>query len=315
MKNSTYFSGKFEKSNFNKTLESIIKKVGKNFKHAFRYGVFIPVVYFMSQGGVFAQSSPETPVDSITASYGGPENRGPNASRQPVWELKDGVPQVRDTIDFGKVYTVSGPSVIPDLIYGSGFGVDGTGKEYDTVYVTGRVYRWPEDTPLKGAGVNLFDAHYPLDTIDPWNSWRDGEFLGRYYLDSAKHMETDSNGVFYERLRLPVKKDNIVVTGIKTEKSVLPKKFELKQNYPNPFNPSTTIEYSLSEQVKGVEMDIYNIQGQKVRSFKDLPETPGTYKMMWGAKRDDGTKMPSGVYIYQLKTSKGIQTKKMIFLK
>ena len=62
-------------------------------------------------------------------------------------------------------------------------------------------------------------------------------------------------------------------------------------------------------------MDVYNIQGQKVRSFKDLPENPGTYKPMWAAKRDDGTKMPSGVYIYQLKTSKDIQTKKMVFLK
>ncbi len=277
-----------------------------------KFIMLLPLLYFAGTNNVNAQySRPDVPVDSITVEYGyAPENRGPNRARQPVWELKDGVPVVRKVIDFGKLYTDTAPWPLPGLIYGSGFGVDGTGLEWDTVLVTGKVYRWPEDTPIEGAGVNIYDAYSDLGP--DMSGW----FLGEYYLDSAKHMETDKDGVFYERLLLPVKKDNIVVTSVETErKNELPDKFMLKQNYPNPFNPSTTIEYSLDEPVKNIELDIYNIQGQMIAQFKNLPQNTGTYKVVWDAKKKDGSQLPSGMYIYELRTDKAVQRKKMMFLK
>ena len=273
--------------------------------------IFLSLIYFAGTGNVNAQHyRPDVPVDSINAEYGyAPENRGPNAARQPVWELKDGVPVVRDTIDFGKLYTDTAPWPLPGLIYGSGFGVDGTGLEWDTVLVTGRVYRYPEDTPIEGAGVNIYDAYSDLGPDHV------GLFLGEYYLDDGP-IYTDSTGHFSKRLLLPVKKDNIVVTSIETgRKNELPDKFMLKQNYPNPFNPSTTIEYSLDEPVKNIELDIYNIQGQRIAQFKNLPANTGTYKITWDAKRKNGSQLPSGMYIYELRTDESVKRKKMMFLK
>ena len=41
----------------------------------------------------------------------------------------------------------------------------------------------------------------------------------------------------------------------------LPQNYELNQNYPNPFNPSTTIKYSISQQVG--QANVASVQPEK----------------------------------------------------
>ncbi|MCD6180859.1 MAG: hypothetical protein J7K89_00570, partial [Candidatus Cloacimonetes bacterium] len=46
---------------------------------------------------------------------------------------------------------------------------------------------------------------------------------------------------------------------------------ELLGNYPNPFNPTTTISFSVSDQQnEQIELVIYNLKGQKVKTFSNL---------------------------------------------
>ncbi len=86
--------------------------------------------------------------------------------------------------------------------------------------------------------------------------------------------------------------------------------FALVQNYPNPFNPSTTIEFSLPENVKNVRFSIYNVLGEKVAELVNGSMQAGKYQYQWNAKE-----FASGIYIYELKTEKFISIKKMILLK
>ncbi len=91
-------------------------------------------------------------------------------------------------------------------------------------------------------------------------------------------------------------------------------KTSLKQNFPNPFNPITTINYSLAEE-GDVELIVYNIKGQKVKTLVAGNQTAGLYNAIWDGKDNVGKTVSSGVYLYRLSTGKKTLNKKMLLLK
>ncbi len=96
--------------------------------------------------------------------------------------------------------------------------------------------------------------------------------------------------------------------------SILTNDFNLLQNYPNPFNPETIIEYLVPERGK-VELNVYNMLGQKVRSLVSDVLPAGTYQVLWNGKDDSGRQVATGVYLYQLRGKNALITRKMILMK
>jgi len=94
----------------------------------------------------------------------------------------------------------------------------------------------------------------------------------------------------------------------------LPKEFVLEGNYPNPFNPGTTIKFLLPESGY-VEINIYNILGEKIRSLANNIFPAGEEKVQWNGKNDFGEYVSSGVYIYTLKAMGKELSRKMLLLK
>jgi pectinesterase len=88
-----------------------------------------------------------------------------------------------------------------------------------------------------------------------------------------------------------------------------PVSFELEQNYPNPFNPSTKIAYNLTK-ADLVNISVYNMLGQKVKTIVDKPMSAGRHVITFNAGR-----LPSGVYLYRIKSGEFIQVQKMTLLK
>ncbi|AFH50722.1 Hypothetical protein IALB_3019 [Ignavibacterium album JCM 16511] len=91
---------------------------------------------------------------------------------------------------------------------------------------------------------------------------------------------------------------------------VIPAVYSLEQNYPNPFNPTTTIEFSLPEDVENVRLTIYNALGEKVAELVNGKMEAGRYRYQWNAGN-----VATGLYIYELKTNKFSSVKKMMLLK
>ena len=64
--------------------------------------------------------------------------------------------------------------------------------------------------------------------------------------------------------------DNVSLKQVKItkidQKELYPNTHKLHQNYPNPFNPYTTIKYNL-QKPSNVVLNIYNLYGQKIRTF------------------------------------------------
>jgi len=83
-------------------------------------------------------------------------------------------------------------------------------------------------------------------------------------------------------------------------------------NYPNPFNPSTTIKLELAEAGK-IELAIYNIKGQKVKTLMDAYTGKGIFEVNWNGKDEMGKSVSSGQYLIKLKQN-GIETTSKIML-
>lgn len=83
----------------------------------------------------------------------------------------------------------------------------------------------------------------------------------------------------------------------------------MQQNYPNPFNPSTVISYTIPKS-GNVTLKVYNILGQEVATLVNGYKTAQTYSVEF-----DGTKLSSGVYIYEIRYNNQSLTQKMMLMK
>ncbi len=100
-----------------------------------------------------------------------------------------------------------------------------------------------------------------------------------------------------------------VMVGVEEELPGTPSAYALSQNFPNPFNPVTVIRYALP--VAGdVEVSVYNSLGQKVRSLVDGYREAGNYQVSF-----DAADLPSGMYLYELRSGGFTSVKKMILMK
>jgi hypothetical protein len=107
---------------------------------------------------------------------------------------------------------------------------------------------------------------------------------------------------------------NPVVTLGALEIQTTPTEFALKQNFPNPFNPETTIKYALADG-GNVQLRIYNMVGQVVRTLVSERQAAGRYSIRWDGKDDRGLSVSSGIYFYSLTADKFHSVKKLMLLK
>lgn len=98
------------------------------------------------------------------------------------------------------------------------------------------------------------------------------------------------------------------------QSDIVTSQFKLYQNYPNPFNPLTNITFFV--QNEGVyDLSIFDLRGNLIITLFDGFKSPGAYSVIWDSKNARGYNMPSGAYIYRLKSINQNKTKKMILVK
>ncbi len=88
----------------------------------------------------------------------------------------------------------------------------------------------------------------------------------------------------------------------------------LGNNFPNPFNPSTTISYSIKDSAP-VQLEIYNMKGQLVKTLVNSMQTAGNHQIVWNGYDNAGSAVSSGVYYYRLRSGRFSSTKKMVLMK
>jgi hypothetical protein len=139
-------------------------------------------------------------------------------------------------------------------------------------------------------GAFIIDCKLPKGTKTPWKTYR-----GNY-----------NRTGFYGDNELITSADEIVPEIAKAV---------LNQNYPNPFNPTTTISFSMTSESK-VNLNIYNIKGQKVKTLINDEMEAGKYSITWNGTDDNGKCVSTGIYFYKLNEGNTtIGVKKCLLLK
>lgn len=151
-------------------------------------------------------------------------------------------------------------------------------------------------------------------TSNPEAGTHNATQTGRYYLEIKDYNNKISSytleitgGLAKFLNRAPEKMDDVI-----------PSEFSLQQSWPNPFNPITEICYQLPEKAH-VQLDVYNMIGQKIATLVNSQQSAGMHSVRWNALNDNGVHVPSGVYIYTIQVAGPSKTytdlKKMLLVK
>ncbi len=177
-------------------------------------------------------------------------------------------------------------------------------SQYDTVFV-----RTDSDSLLE-VDLNLYNSTGSL--LAHAGAYGTSEILtyehlqpGTYYVNATRFSGYGAYGILVSNLR-----PTFSVMGIATEQlSFIPKEYSLNQNFPNPFNPSTTIKYALPKSSK-VTIKVYDIIGHEIATLVDGEQKAGNHSVEF-----DAVGLPTGVYLYVLKSGSFVQSRKMMLLK
>jgi len=164
-------------------------------------------------------------------------------------------------------------------------------------------YTWLSISPYRGqtsyyGGINDTVA-ITIGAYSPYDGFDDGESA---YI---------SYGASLENLAIMDINTGVVMS---TDEDVLPGVFKLHQNFPNPFNPETMIQFDVPIGID-LTLSVYDILGRRVKTLVKDNLDIGSYNVKWDGSSDAGEMLPSGMYFYELNSSKFHSVKKLILVK
>ena len=182
---------------------------------------------------------------------------------------------------------------------------------------------WSEPITLNGVDTaemlnNIPQFAYPGNKMDYIGENEDGYQVGRLYL---MYLDDETYGSSVQDIGQAtggtMKYASIDVTFTQTPNAsgnVASTISMLNQNYPNPFNPETTISYNVAKSGK-VNLDVYNMKGQLVKSLVNGSAKAGNHQVVWKGTDNSGNKVSTGVYFYKISNGGKNETKKMVLMK
>jgi len=129
---------------------------------------------------------------------------------------------------------------------------------------------------------------------------------------SQAYSYTDKNvttGRYFYQLKQLDTDGTSKATDILEVRLAAPERYELGQNFPNPFNPTTEIMFKVKEEGK-VQIQVFDILGRQVATLVDTHLAAGIHKVNF-----DGRALPSGMYLYMMKSAQYHEVKKMALIK
>lgn len=125
----------------------------------------------------------------------------------------------------------------------------------------------------------------------------------------AKFARENLNKITFFRAKLENKNGEIIYTNVIKVGDFSSINFELKQNYPNPFNAFCSFAVEVFEQDYFI-ISVYNAVGKLIERIYEGTLSKGIHKFDF-----NGENLTSGIYFYEVISSAGVKSKKMILAK
>jgi hypothetical protein len=93
-----------------------------------------------------------------------------------------------------------------------------------------------------------------------------------------------------------------------------PRAVMLAQNQPNPFARTATIRYGLPREMT-VSLDVYDLSGRRIVNLASGRQSEGFHTVVWEGRSASGERIPSGVYLYRLRTGDAVLKRKMLLMR
>jgi len=184
--------------------------------------------------------------------------------------------------------------------------------------------QWVTESEINNLGYEIWKSDNEFDQYRLLSDYHTNELLkGKGNSSSQNNYEYIDNDIMMDDTYY-YKLYSVDYNGFKTEfgpikievsADIFPEKYIISDNYPNPFNPTTYINIEHSHSLN-IELEIYNVLGERIYSESIKRMTPGTTMLQWNANN-----MSTGIYYYKLlgynniKGNKLLKSGKMILLK
>jgi hypothetical protein len=166
----------------------------------------------------------------------------------------------------------------------------------------------PDDTGI-GAQLRAYDM-LPVN----------GALHMRFSAEVGQGCKFNPPGVWGDHLYVGSRDGHVVGFGLPPEvasvanEPAAPARVRLGAAFPNPASGTTTMELTLAKSAQ-VTLEIFDLNGRRVRRLMDGEVEAGSTRMQWDGRNDAGASVPTGLYLVQMNAAGSRQTRRVMILR
>lgn len=171
-----------------------------------------------------------------------------------------------------------------------------------------RIYRSSEPDLLSATMLNVFIPGTNTSQLQVYVFTDEDINQDGIYYYWLENMDMDGSSTLYGPVSISL---SITYTGSPD----IPLRPGIFKVYPNPFHPVATLSLSVDKN-SWVDVDIYNLKGQKVRSLYAGNMDKGSKSVLWDGKDSQGNNCSNGIYLALMRADgKALSINKLILAK
>jgi hypothetical protein len=130
--------------------------------------------------------------------------------------------------------------------------------------------------------------------------------VGKTYSYRLSDVDYQGNVVRHDEIKVTVKDAGI---------DLKPSDVKLHNAFPNPFNPDVNLSFTLENEVEGLSLEIYDIQGALVQILSSGYHEIGNHDFRWNGFDGKNNAVPSGIYLVRLSAGSVVQVQRVTLLR